>query len=385
MKRALVTGVTGQDGAYLASLLLQKGYRVTAAYRRSSSPDFWRIRALGIVDHPSLKLTELELVDLGSCMRLIEKTEPDEIYNLAAQTHVGFSFHHPMTTTHATGLGPLHFLEAIRNIDLGIRYYQASSAEMFGKVQAVPQNERTPFYPRSPYGVAKLFAHWMTVNYRESYGLFGCSGILFNHESPLRGLEFVTRKITDGVARIRLSDAGPIELGNLDARRDWGYAKEYVEGMWRMMQAETPDTYVLATNRTETVRDFATMAFAAAGMDVEWAGRDENERGLCPKTGRELVRINPDFYRAAEVDLLKGDAAKARDLLGWKPRTTLERLCAIMVTADLDRVERELAFGRPRPKSRHGRSNTNGHSPTQPSGSAPESALVVSPALAPTR
>ncbi|MGN6768400.1 MAG: GDP-mannose 4,6-dehydratase [Rhizobiaceae bacterium] len=384
MKRALITGITGQDGAYLASLLLQKGYQVTAAYRRSSSPDFWRIRELGISDHPRMRLTELELVDLGSCMRLIEKTEPDEIYNLAAQTHVGFSFHHPLTTAHATGLGPLHFLEAIRNIDLGIRYYQASSAEMFGKAQAVPQNEATPFYPRSPYGVAKLFAHWMTVNYRESYGLFGCSGILFNHESPLRGLEFVTRKITDGVARIRLSNAGPIELGNLGARRDWGYAKEYVEGMWRMMQADKPATYVLATNRTETVRDFATMAFAAAGMDVDWTGRDENERGLCPKTGREFVRINPDFYRAAEVDLLKGDASKARDLLGWKPGTTLEQLCAIMVEADLERVERELAFHHPKPKLRRNPPKTSGQLPMHSSGTATESVLA-SPALAPTR
>jgi len=384
MKRALITGVTGQDGAYLASLLLQKGYQVTAAYRRSSSPDFWRIRELGIMDHARLKLTELELVDLGSCMRLIEKTEPDEIYNLAAQTHVGFSFYHPITTVHATGLGPLHFLEAIRNIDLGIRYYQASSAEMFGKVQAVPQNETTPFYPRSPYGVAKLFAHWMTVNYRESYGLFGCSGILFNHESPLRGLEFVTRKITDGVARIRVTGAGPIELGNLGARRDWGYAREYVEGMWRMMQADEPATYVLATSRTETVRDFATMAFAAAGLDIEWTGRDENERGLCPKSGRELVRINPDFYRAAEVDLLKGDASRARDILGWKAETTLEQLCAIMVEADLERVERELAFRRAKPESRRSLAKANGHLPAHPSGPAPESA-IASPALAPTR
>ncbi|MDN5928469.1 MAG: GDP-mannose 4,6-dehydratase [Hyphomicrobiales bacterium] len=388
MKRALVTGVTGQDGAYLASLLLQKGYQVTAAYRRSSSPDFWRIRELGIEDHPGLRLTELELVDLGSCMRLIEKTEPDEIYNLAAQTHVGFSFHHPMTTAHATGLGPLHFLEAVRNIDRGIRYYQASSAEMFGKVQAVPQNELTPFYPRSPYGVSKLFAHWMTVNYRESYGLFGCSGILFNHESPLRGFEFVTRKITDGVARIRLNNAGPIELGNLCAKRDWGYAREYVEGMWRMMQADKPDTYVLATNRTETVRDFATMAFAAAGMDVEWAGRDEKERGLCPKTGRELVRINPDFYRAAEVDLLKGDASKARKLLGWKPETTLEQLCAIMVSADLERVDRELAFRRAGTRSRRNLARINGYPPAQASSAAPEAALLSptqAPTLAPTR
>jgi GDPmannose 4,6-dehydratase len=348
MKRALITGITGQDGAYLASLLLQKGYHVTAAYRRSSSPDFRRILDLGIKDHPRLTLTELELADLGSCIRLIERTEPAEIYNLAAQTHVGFSFHHPMTTAHATGLGPLNFLEAIRNIDLGIRYYQASSAEMFGKVQAVPQDETTPFYPRSPYGVSKLFAHWMTINYRESYGLFGCSGILFNHESPLRGLEFVTRKITDGVARIRLTDAGPIELGNLDARRDWGYAKEYVEGMWRMMQAETADTYVLATNRTETVREFATMAFAAAGMDVEWIGRGADERGICPRTGRELVCINPDFYRAAEVDLLRGDPAKARQVLGWEPETSLEELCAVMVAADLERVEHETTVWHPK-------------------------------------
>jgi GDPmannose 4,6-dehydratase len=215
----------------------------------------------------------------------------------------------------------------------------------------VPQNEATPFYPRSPYGVAKLFAHWMTVNYRESYGLFGCSGILFNHESPLRGLEFVTRKITDGVARICLADAGPIELGNLDARRDWGYAREYVEGMWRMMQAETPDTYVLATNRTETVRDFATMAFASAGMDVEWVGRGADERGICARTGRELVRINPEFYRAAEVDLLQGDAAKARRTLGWEPETTLEELCAVMVAADLERVERGTVIRRSKRRS----------------------------------
>ena len=383
MKRALIAGITGQDGAYLAHLLLQKGYQVTAAYRRSSSPDFWRIEHLGIRGHPRLKLAELELVDLGSCIRLIERTEPDEVYNLAAQTHVGFSFHHPITTAHATGLGALHFLEAIRNIDLRIRYYQASSAEMFGKVQAVPQDEQTPFYPRSPYGVSKLLAHWMTVNYRESYGLFGCSGILFNHESPLRGLEFVTRKITDGVARIRLTDAGPIELGNLDARRDWGYAGEYVEGMWRMMQAEASDTYVLATNRAQTVREFATMAFSAAGMDVEWVGQGGHERGICPRSGQVLVCVNPDFYRAAEVDILRGVPSKAQKILGWKHETTLEQLCAVMVKADFDRVEHQLTFQDARRKSSRRPTATNGkakgHSPEVP----PESA--VSPALVPVR
>jgi GDPmannose 4,6-dehydratase len=343
MKKALITGITGQDGAYLASLLLGKGYSVTATYRRSSSPNFWRIEYLGIRDHPRLTLLELDVVDLPSCIRIVEAAAPDEVYNLAAQTHVGFSFEHPLTTVHMTGLGPVHLLEAIRLTNPRIRYYQASSAEMFGKVQAVPQSETTPFYPRSPYGVSKVFAHWMTVNYRESFGLFGCTGILFNHESPLRGLEFVTRKITDGVARIALRDGGPIELGNLNAKRDWGYALEYVEGMWRMLQAERPDSYVLATNRTETVRDFATMSFRAVGIEVDWVGRGENERGVSAVDGRELVRINPAFYRPAEVDLLQGDSTKAQQILGWRCPTSLEGLCAIMVGADLERVERELA------------------------------------------
>jgi GDPmannose 4,6-dehydratase len=346
MKKALVTGITGQDGAYLASLLLGKGYHVTATYRRSSSPNFWRIEYLGIREHPRLTLMELDVVDLPSCIRIVERVEPEEIYNLAAQTHVGFSFEHPLTTVHMTVLGPVHLLEAIRLVNPRIRYYQASSAEMFGKVQAVPQDESTPLYPRSPYGVSKVFAHWMTVNYRESFGLFGCTGILFNHESPLRGLEFVTRKITDGVARIALRQGPAIELGNLNARRDWGFALEYVEGMWRMLQAERPDTYVLATNRTETVRDFATMSFRAAGMDVVWVGRDEDERGISPVDGRELVRINPAFYRPAEVDLLQGDSSKAQRVLGWRCATTLEELCAIMVGADLARVERALAVER---------------------------------------
>lgn len=373
MKKALITGITGQDGAYLASLLLRKGYRVAATYRRSSTPDFWRIEYLGVRDHPRLTLHELDLVDLTSCIRLVENFMPDEIYNLAAQTHVGFSFEHPLTTAHATALGPLHFLEAIRLVDPDIRYYQASSAEMFGKVREVPQNEATPFYPRSPYGVSKVFGHWMTVNYRESFGIFGCSGILFNHESPLRGLEFVTRKITNGVARIRLHDAPPIELGNLDAKRDWGYAPEYVEGMWRMMQAAEPDTYVLATGRSETVRDFATMAFKAAGIEVAWIGRGEQEHGISPVDGRELVRINPAFYRPAEVDMLRGDSTKAQKRLDWKPATSLEELANMMVHADLERVERTL-MGKVQP-SRHSHPSEpafNGMPPSsQPNASAP--------------
>jgi GDPmannose 4,6-dehydratase len=342
MKRALITGITGQDGAYLASLLLDKGYHVTATHRRSSAPTFWRIEHLGIRNHPNLKLLELDLIDLSSCIRIIQAAEPDEVYNLGAQTFVTYSFEQPLTTAQITGLGPMHMLEAIRLVNGRIRYYQASSAEMFGKVQGVPQSETTPFYPRSPYGVSKLFAHWMTVNYRESFGLFGCSGILFNHESPLRGLDFVTRKITDGVARIKLQNGPPVELGNLGAKRDWGFALEYVEGMWRMLQASEPDTYVLATNRTETVRDFATLSFEAAGIAVEWVGKDENERGISPVDGRELVRINPRYYRPAEVDLLKGDSTKAQVKLGWRPKTTLEELCTMMVQADLARIERGL-------------------------------------------
>lgn len=344
MRNALITGITGQDGAYLAQLLLEKGYRVTGTYRRTSSVNFWRIEELGIAEHPQLSLVEYDLTDLGSSMRLLDDSEPQEVYNLAAQSFVGVSFDQPVTTANITGVGALHLLEAIRLSDPGIRFYQASTSEMFGQVQAVPQDEATPFYPRSPYGVAKLFAHWMTVNYRESYGIFGSSGILFNHESPLRGREFVTRKITHGVARIALGDARPLELGNLDAKRDWGYAKEYVDGMWRMLQADQPDTYVLSTNRTETVRDFVAMAFKAAGMQVRWEGQGEGERGLCSDTGRELVRINPKFYRPAEVDLLIGDSRKAREALGWQATTTLEELCAMMVTADLERSRRGANF-----------------------------------------
>lgn len=344
MKTALITGITGQDGAYLAQLLLDKGYKVAGTYRRTSSVNLWRIEELGIAAHPRLSLIEYDLTDLGSSLRLLDAVEPGEVYNLAAQSFVGVSFDQPITTANITGIGALNLLEAIRHTDPAIRFYQASTSEMFGKVQAVPQDEETPFYPRSPYGVAKLYAHWMTVNYRESYGIFGSSGILFNHESPLRGREFVTRKITNAVAQIALGDQRPLELGNIDAKRDWGFAKEYVEGMWRMLQVDEPDTYVLATNRTETVRDFVSMAFKAAGHSIRWEGVAEQERGLCADSGRELVRINPKFYRPAEVELLIGNPEKARTKLGWEARTTLEELCQMMVEADIERNRRGASF-----------------------------------------
>jgi GDPmannose 4,6-dehydratase len=343
-KKALITGITGQDGAYLAQLLLEKGYQVTGTFRRSSSVNFWRIDELGIRNHPKLALVEYDLTDLSSGIRLIEATRPDEVYNLAAQSFVGVSFEQPVATCAITGMGVVNLLEAIRIVHPTARFYQASTSEMFGKVQAVPQVESTPFYPRSPYGAAKLYAHWMTVNYRESYGIFGSSGILFNHESPLRGREFVTRKITDSVARIVLNKLEVLELGNLDARRDWGYAREYVEGMWRILQADQPDTFVLATNRTETVRDFVTMAFRAASVGIEWKGQGEEETGHCARTGALLVRVSPKYYRPAEVDLLIGDPSKARRELGWEAQTTLEQLCQMMVDADLRRNELGFSF-----------------------------------------
>ncbi|CAN7627209.1 GDP-mannose 4,6-dehydratase [Trinickia sp. LjRoot230] len=337
-RKAIITGITGQDGAYLAQLLLEKGYAVVGTYRRTSSVNFWRIAELGIEQHPNLTLVEHDLTDLGSTIRLLESAHAHELYNLAAQSFVGVSFDQPVTTAEVTGVGALNLLEAIRIIDKSIRYYQASTSEMFGKVQAVPQTEDTPFYPRSPYGVAKLFAHWTTINYRESYDIFGACGILFNHESPLRGLEFVTRKITDAAARIKAGKLDKLELGNLDAKRDWGFAREYVEGMWRMLQANEPDTYVLATQRTETVRDFVRMAFQAAGYQLEWSGKAERERGIDVASGKVLVEVNPKFYRPAEVELLIGSADKAREKLGWQPHTTLEGLCNMMVEADLARI-----------------------------------------------
>jgi len=343
-KNAIVTGITGQDGAYLAQLLLEKGYTVYGAYRRTSSVNFWRIQELGIDQNPNLHLVEYDLTDLSSSIRLLQSTGVTEVYNLAAQSFVGVSFDQPVTTAEITGLGPVNLLEAIRIVNPKIRFYQASTSEMFGKVQTVPQIEDTPFYPRSPYGVAKLYAHWMTINYRESYGIFGSSGILFNHESPLRGREFVTRKITDSVAKIKLGKLDCVELGNLDARRDWGFAKEYVEGMWRILQADEPDTFVLATGRTERVRDFVRMAFKVAGISVEFKGSAENETAIDTATGKVVMRVNPKFYRPAEVELLIGNPAKAKAKLGWEPKTTLEQLCQMMVEADLRRNQQGFSF-----------------------------------------
>jgi GDPmannose 4,6-dehydratase len=334
---ALITGISGQDGAYLAKLLIGKGYTVYGAYRHTSSVNFWRIGELGITGHPNLHLIEHDLTDLATGIRLLRDTGATEVYNLAAQSFVRASFDQPVATSQINALGALNLLEAIRIVNPGIRFYQASTSEMFGKVKTAPQNEDTPFYPRSPYSIAKLFAHWSTINYRESYGIYSVSGILFNHESPLRGLDFVTRKITDAVARIKLGKLDTLELGNLDAQRDWGYAEEYVEGMWRMLQAPEPTNYVLATGRTKTVRDFATMAFYAVDIHLRWSGNGRDETAVDATTGRLLVKINPQHYRAAEVDHLVGNPAKACEQLGWTATTTLEQLCRMMVEADLRR------------------------------------------------
>ena len=344
MKTAIITGITGQDGAYLAELLLDKGYRVYGTYRRTSSVNFWRIEELGIDKNPNLHLVEYDLTDLSASIRLLQTTGAAEVYNLAAQSFVGVSFDQPVTTVEITGVGPVNLLEAIRIVNPKVRFYQASTSEMFGKVQAIPQIEDTPFYPRSPYGVAKLYAHWMTINYRESYDIFGCSGILFNHESPLRGREFVTRKITDSVAKIKLGKLDCLDLGNIDAKRDWGFAKEYVEGMYLMLQADVPDTFVLATNRTETVRDFVRMAFKGAGIDVDFRGQAEGETAVDTATGKTVMRINPKFYRPAEVELLIGNPEKAKNTLGWAPSTTLEQLCQMMVEADIRRNNAGFSF-----------------------------------------
>jgi len=337
MKTAFVSGVTGQDGSYLTRHLLSKGYRVFGGYRRTSSQNFWRLAALGVADHENLSLIEHDLTDLGSSIRALERAQPEEVYNLAAQSFVAVSFVEPTATAQISAVGALQLLEAVRTVDRRIRFYQASSAEMFGKVQSVPQDEATVFYPRSPYAVSKLFGHWSAVNYRESYGMFVSSGILFNHESPLRGPEFVTRKISQSVARISLGRQSTMKLGNLDATRDWGFAGEFVDGMWRMLQAEQPDTFVLATGAATSVRDFARAAFAVVGIDLEWAGADDEEVGRCAATGRTLVTVDSALRRPAEVADLLGSPAKAGRVLGWRPVTTVGELTRMMVDADLAR------------------------------------------------
>ncbi len=338
-KKALITGITGQDGAYLAQLLLEKNYLVFGSFRRTSTANYWRLKELGILNHSQFELVEHDITDPINSISILKKIHPDEIYNLAAQSFVGTSFSHPNTTSQINALGTLNLLEAIRLVCPGARFYQASTSEMFGKVQESTQSETTPFYPRSPYAVAKLYAHWVTINYRESYDLFASTGILFNHESPLRGPEFVTRKISIGVAEYKLGLIDNLYLGNLNAKRDWGYAKEYVEGMWRILQTSTPDNFVLATGRNETVRDFAKLAFAAAGFKIYFEGKNENEVGIDAQTGKTLIKINPQFYRPSEVEILLGNPSKAKSILGWYPKVTLEELTTMMVEADIKRLE----------------------------------------------
>ena len=338
-RKALITGVTGQDGSYLAELLLAKGYEVHGLKRRASSFNTARVDHLYQDPHESevrFRLHYGDLTDSTNLIRLVQEIQPDEIYNLAAQSHVAVSFETPEYTANADAVGTLRLLEALRILGLdGTRFYQASTSELYGKVQEVPQSETTPFYPRSPYGVAKLYAYWITVNYREAYGLFATNGVLFNHESPRRGETFVTRKITRAVADIALGRDRPLFLGNLDAQRDWGHARDYVEGMWRIMQHETPDDWVLATGRMTTVRRFAELAFAAAGIEVAWEGETEDEVGRRTDTGEVVVRIDPRYYRPTEVEQLLSDASKAERELGWTPTVSVEDLAAEMVTADL--------------------------------------------------
>jgi len=337
-KKALITGITGQDGAYLAKLLLEQGYEVYGAYRRSASTNLWRLEELGVAEQ--VKMVSLDLLEFSNILRVLEKVQPDEIYNLAAQSFVAASFEHPLYTAEVDGLAVTRFLECIRTVNPKIRFYQASTSEMFGQIQAIPQTETTPFYPRSPYGVAKLYGHWITVNYRESYDLFACSGILFNHESPLRGLEFVTRKITASFARIKYGQQQTLELGNMDAQRDWGFAGDYVRGMYLMLQQDKPDDYVLATGETFTVRQFVDWAAQAADMSLEWEGEGEGLHAIERSSGKTLVQVNPDFYRPAEVELLVGSPAKAKAHLGWTPQVSVQQLVAMMVEADLRRASK---------------------------------------------
>jgi len=337
MRTALITGLTGQDGALLAKLLLERGYRVVGTVRRSASADLWRLEELGFHEHQNLSLRSFDLLDAERAQRLLEEVRPDEVYNLAAQSSVSASFDEPMLTLQAVGAAPLQLLESIRRVDPKVRFFQASSAEMFGLPRVAPQDEDTPLCPRTPYGAAKVYAHWMTVGYRDTYGLFGCSAILYNHESALRGREFVTRKITDSVARIRLGKLDCLRLGRLDTRRDWGYAPDYVEAMYRMMQAETPATYVLATGRTASIRDFASIAFRAADIEIEFRGSGVEETAIDCKSGRTVIQVDPAFYRPVEAEQLVGNPSRARAALGWEPSMSLDRICAEMVAADLRR------------------------------------------------
>ncbi|MGA9119871.1 MAG: GDP-mannose 4,6-dehydratase [Bacteroidota bacterium] len=344
MKRALISGITGQDGSYLAELLLDKGYEIHGIIRRSSSFNRGRIDHIYIqnesIMNKKLFLHYGDVTDTSNLNRLLEKIEPDEIYNLAAQSHVKVSFDVPEYTAQVDAVGTLRFLDAIRETGVRTRFYQASTSELFGKVQSVPQNESTPFYPRSPYGVAKLYGYWIVVNYREAYNLFACNGILFNHESPRRGEGFVTRKITLGAAKIKLGLQKVLTIGNLNARRDWGYAPEYCEGMWRILQHDTPDDFVMATGETHTVREFAELAFRELDIRIEWKGAGPEEKGVDARTGATVIAVDPFYYRPTEVEMLIGDASKAKRVLGWAPTTKFPDLIAMMAKADFEKVQR---------------------------------------------
>lgn len=335
-KKAIITGVRGQDGAYLAKNLLEKGYDVYGVDMRSGDTTFWRLDELGICN--DIKILYMDLLELTNVMRTVEKIKPDEVYNLAAQSFVGASFDQPILTSDINAMGVIRLLEVLRLVIPGVKFYQASTSEMFGKVSGVPQNEETPFHPRSPYGVSKLYAHWATVNYRESYGLFACSGILFNHESPLRGIEFVTRKITRAVAAIKNGRQDKVVLGNLDSRRDWGFAGDYVDGMRLMLQQEEADDYVLSTGVTHSIREFVEEAFSHTGVAIEWQGEGSAEKGIDATTGKVMVEVSPEFYRPAEVDLLTGDSSKAKIKLGWEPKVMFSELVRMMVEWDLRNV-----------------------------------------------
>lgn len=338
MKHALITGITGQDGSYLAELLLEKGYEVYGIWRRKANVDYGNIAHI----KEQIHLIYADMTDPVSLISAVKLSQPDEVYNLAAQSFVASSWSTPLNTAETDALGVTNLLEAIRLIKPDAKFYQASTSEMFGLVQEMPQTEKTPFYPRSPYGVAKLYGHWITKNYRESYGLFACSGILFNHESERRGLEFVTRKISMAAAKIKFGLQDFVELGNLDSKRDWGHSKDYVKAMWLMLQQDTPDDYVIATNETRTVREFAETAFHCAGMEIQWEGEGIHEIGKDKATGKTVVKINKEFFRPAEVDVLLGNPAKAEAKLGWKREIPFQELVSRMVQHDLELVQKEI-------------------------------------------